>query len=130
MSLSKIAAWTQIACLCTAPAFGQSPQADRIHQQVDRIGSLGTITVKMRDGQEYYGTVAKIDATEFTVNEVDVHREITLRYPDVDKVRSGYGNTRGIAGRRIHPRTRLIVALAVVGGLLALVFIAVAADHS
>ena len=126
----KVTAWTQIVIFCAASAAAQSPQANRIHQQVDRIGALGTITVNLRDGHEYYGTVSRIDAAEFTVNEVDLGREITLRYQEVSRVRSGYGETRNIYGRRIHPRTKLIVTLAVVGGLLAVVFIALATDHS
>jgi hypothetical protein len=55
---------------------------------------------------------------------------VTLRYGDVKKVRSGYGTGRAINGKRIHPRKRLIVMLAVAGGLLTLVFVAVAADKS
>jgi hypothetical protein len=120
----------QLALFCAVPAAAQSPPADKIHMQVDRIGALSPITVQMRDGHEYYGNVGRIDSDQFTVNEVDLRQEVPLRYQDVSKVRAGYGTTRGITGRRIHPRTRLIVGLAVVGGLIALVLIAVAADHS
>ena len=63
-------------------------------------------------------------------NEIDQRREIAIRYVEVKNVRDGYGTTRNIRGQRIHPRTKLIVTLAVVGGLLTLVFIAVASDKS
>ena len=53
-----------------------------------------------------------------------------LRYKEVKKVRSGYGNGRAINGKRIHPRKRLWVMAAVVGGLLTLVFVEVASDKS
>ena len=85
----------------------------------------------MRDGHEYYGSVGRIDAADFTVNEVDQAARTDAPLSGyVSKVRSGYGNTRNVYGQRIHPRTKLIVTLAVVGGLLALVLIAVASDHS
>jgi len=123
--------------LCASAVFGQSappaalsPAAEKIHQQVGRIGALGTATVDMRDGRELYGAIAGIAADGFTLQEVDQGRELTLRYADVRRVRAGYGNTRNIRGQRIHPRTKLIVTLAVVGGLLALVFVAVASDKS
>jgi hypothetical protein len=123
----EILCWILPVALVAGPALGQ---ADKIHRQVDRIGVLGNVTVSMVGGAEYYGAVNRIGADDFSINEVDQRREITLRYSDVKRVRAGYGTTRNIRGQRIHPHTRLIVGLAVVGGLLALVFIAVAADKS
>jgi hypothetical protein len=108
----------------------RTSQVDKIRQQVGKIGNLNNITVSMRDGYEYYGLVTQVGREDFAVNEVDLNREITLRYQDVKKVLEGYGTSRNLYGRRIHPRTKLIVTLAVVGGLLALVFVAVATDKS
>jgi uncharacterized membrane protein YeaQ/YmgE (transglycosylase-associated protein family) len=118
--------WILTLVLLAGTAFGQ---ADKIHRQVDKIGVLGNITVSVA-GAEYYGSINRIDANDFSINEVDQRREITLRYSDVKRVRAGYGTTRSISGRRIHPRTRLIVAVAVIGGLLLLAIVAVAADKS
>lgn len=112
----------------TAP--GQTPRADKIRQQVGKIGVLGKITVSVINGPEYYGSVSRIGADDFAINKVDQRREITLRYSEVKRVRTDYGTTRNIYGRRIHPRTRLIVTLAVLGGLSTLVFVAVANDKS
>lgn len=122
--------WFLALLLSAGAAAGQTAQADKIRQQVGKIGVLGKITVDVKGGAEYYGSVSRIGADDFSVNEVDQRREITLRYSEVKKVRADYGTARNIYGRRIHPRTRLIVMLAVVGGLLALVFIAVASDKS
>jgi hypothetical protein len=47
---------------------------------------------------------------------VDLNREIT-RYDEVQRVRGGYGPSRNIYAKRIHTRNKLIIALAVVGGL-------------
>src|SRR4051812_10222945 len=121
----------QILCLFLTVALAAGPalaQADKIHSQVDKIGVLGNVTVSTVGGAEYYGSVNRIGMDDFSINEVDQRREITLRYREVKRVREGYGTTRNIRGRRIHPHTRLIVSAAVIGGLLALVFIAVAAD--
>ena len=114
----------------TGAAPGQTPQTDKIRQQVGKIGVLGNLTVSMIGGTDYYGSVSRIDTDDFSINEVDQRREVTVRYSEVKKVRVDYGTTRNIRGQRIHPHTKLIVALAVVGGLLALVFIAVASDKS
>ena len=119
--------WILTLVLLAGPAFGQ---ADKIHSQVDKIGVLGNVTVTTATGVEYYGSVNRIGADDFSINEVDQRREITLRYGEVKRVRAGYGNTRNIRGQRIHPRTRLIVTLAVVGGLLLLAIVAVATDKS
>lgn len=116
--------------LVTGTAPGQTTRGDKIRQQVGKIGVLGNITVSMIGGADYYGSVSRIGATDFAINEVDQRREVTLRYSEVKKVRADYGTTRNIRGQRIHPHTKLIVTLAVVGGLLALVFIAVASDKS
>ena len=116
--------------LFAGAAVGQGAQAAKIRQQVGKIGVLGNVTVSIVNGPEYYGSISRIGADDFSINEVDQRREIVVRYSEVRRVREGYGTTRNIRGQRIHPRTKLIVTLPVVGGLLALVFIAVASDKS
>jgi len=116
--------------LFAGAAVGQGAQAAKIRQQVGKIGVLGNVTVSIVNGPEYYGSISRIGADDFSIHEVDQRREIVVRYSEVRRVREGYGTTRNIRGQRIHPRTKLIVTLAVVGGLLALVFIAVASDKS
>ena len=128
--IQRFLCWFLALMLVVGAATGQTPQADKIRQQLGKIGVLGNITVSVANGPEYHGSVSRIGADDFAINEVDQRREIPLRYSDVKKVRADYGTTRNIRGQRIHPHTRLIVTLAVVGGLLALVFIAVAADKS
>ena len=130
-ALRRFVPLIQTLLLCSGASFAQTSQAANIQQQVRKIGLQGNITVYMPDGQEYYGSIGRIGTDDFAVNEVDLHREVTLRYIEVKKVRSGYGTTgRTITGKRVHPRTRFWVTLAVVGGLLTLVFVAVASDKS
>ena len=110
--------------------IAQPAQTDKIRQQISKIGIQGNITVYVSNGQEFYGSVSRIGTDDFSVDEVDQRREVRLRYDDVKKVRGGYGTGRAINGKRIHPKKRLWVMVAVVGGLLTLVFVAVASDKS
>ena len=126
----RAVAVVQALLLAGGVAIAQPAQPDKIRQQISKIGVQGHITVYMTNGQEFYGSVSRIGADDFSVDEVDQRREVTLRYNDVKKVRGGYGTGRAINGKRIHPTKRLWVMVAVVGGLLTLVFVAVASDKS
>ena len=128
--LVRLGCWIQIGCLLSTGLAAQTPRANQIRQQLAKIGVLGNLTVYLPGGMEYYGSIRSLGSDDFTINEVDLARPITLRYEEVRKVRSGYGATRSLNGKRIHPHKKLIVGLLVVGGLLALTFIAVASDHS
>ena len=130
MSLRRTISLVQAFLLACGAVVAQLAPADKVRQDVGKIRLQGNITVYMPSGQEYYGSVSRIGADDFSVDDVDQRREITLRYVEVKKVRSGYGTGRAINGKRIHPRKRLLVMLAVVGGLLTLVFVAVASDKS
>jgi len=127
--LRRCLAWI-VAVLLVTPASAQNAQTDRMRERIGKIGVLGNVTVSVSRGPEYYGSISRIGTDDFSLNEVDQRREITLRYSDLKRVREGYGTRRNLRGQRIHPRTKLIVTLAVVGGLIALVFIAVASDKS
>ena len=128
--LRRFLCWVLTMMLFAGAAAGQGAQAAKIRQQVGKIGVLGNVAVSIVNGPEYYGSISRIGADDFSINEVDQRREIVIRYSEVRSVREGYGATRNIRGQRIHPRTKLIVTVAAVGGLLALVFIAVASDKS
>jgi hypothetical protein len=122
--------WFLALLLGAGAITGQTTQAGKIREQVGKIGVLGNITVDVSGGPVYYGSVSRIGADDFSINEVDQRREIALSYSDVKRIHADYGTTRNIRGQRIHPHTRLIVMLAVVGGLLTLAFVAVASDKS
>ena len=130
MKLRRFISLIQALLLGCGGLLGQTSPEAKARKDVGKIGLQGNITVYMPNGQEYYGSVSRIGADDFSVDEVDQHREIALRYGEVKKVRSGYGTGRAINGKRIHPRKRLWVMVAVVGGLLTLVFVAVASDKS
>jgi len=49
--------------------FAQPAQTDKVRQQISKIGLQGNITVYMPDGQEFYGSVSRIGADDFSVDE-------------------------------------------------------------
>ena len=69
--------------------IAQLSQPDKIRQLISKIGVQGNITVYMPGGQEFYGSVSRMGADDFSVDEVDQRREVRLRYGDVKNVRSG-----------------------------------------
>ena len=72
--------WFLALVLSAGAGLGQTPQADKIRQQVGKIGVLGNITVDVQSGPKYYGSVSWIGADDFSISEVDQQREITLQY--------------------------------------------------
>jgi hypothetical protein len=130
MKFQRVLALVQALLLASSAVLAQPTQSDKIKQQIGKIGVPGNITVYMPNGQEFYGSISRIGTDDFAVNEVDLRREVVLRYAEVKKVRSGYGTGRAINGKRIHPVKRRWVMIGVVGGLLTLVFVAVASDKS
>lgn len=114
------------SALAQAPSANPplSPQAEEVKKQVEKIGSAKALTVILPSRDEYYGTISKIDATEFAISEVDLKQIITLKYDEVKKVRKGYGGKNFITGKRVNPRTNLIAGIAVGGGIIGLAFLA------
>lgn len=109
-----------------APAFCQSPQnipsqVQKVKDQVQKLGITKRATVILLTGKEYYGAISKIEPDSFEIAEVDLKQKLSFDYKDVKKVRKGYGGWNYVSGKRVNPRTNLIVAIALAGGLIALV---------
>ena len=102
--------------------------AAQVREKLGKIGVFNDVTVILPDGTEYYGAVRRIGEEDFTINEVDRKQVITLRFDAVKSVRAGYRGRNFVTGKRVHLRRSRIVTLAVIGGLLLLVFVAVAHD--
>ena len=111
------------------PQTPLNPAAAKVRAQVQALPIGGELTVIMPGGREYHGNLKSIDSDSFSLREVDLKSEITLRYEDVKNVLKGYGRP-GFGGRRVHPRRNLIAGLCVIGGLLIPVIVAVASDKS
>jgi hypothetical protein len=118
-----------LAFLLAQPGQAQTTASDRIKSQVSTFPTGGKVTVNMLDGAQYCGTVASIDPESLTVHEVDLQKELILRYEQIQRVRKDYGR-KGFGGRRVHPRTNRIAGLVILGVLLGVVIAAVIADKS
>lgn len=98
--------------------------SEEIHRKVQRLGISAPITVILKNKREYYGSITRVKADLFEINEVDRKQLMTFQYTEVKKVHEGYGAKNALAGKRVHPNSRLI-GLAVVTGLLIALVIAV-----
>lgn len=105
------------------------PAMAQVKQTVASIPIGGKLTVILPNRTEYHGHLRSIESDSFSIREVDLKTVLTLRYDEVEKVRKDYGR-KGFGGRRVNPRTSLIVSLVVLGSLLALAFIAAAANKT
>jgi len=112
-----------------APLPPLSPAASEIRAKVNALPIGGKLTVNMIDGKQYCGNLQSIEGEAFSLREVDLKAVVTVHYEDVKRVRKNYGRP-GFSGRRVYPRTNRIAALAVLGGLMALVFALVLSDKS
>ena len=99
-------------CLTLQPGFVQSApqastqlaqQAEQVKREVEKIGIARKITVILKTGAEYYGSVARIDNSTFRIAEVDLRQEMTFEYLEVKKVRRDYGGKNYISGKRPNP---------------------------
>jgi hypothetical protein len=105
----------------TPVVFVLSPPAAKVKKQVEQLGLNREVTAIMLDGREFHGSIKVIDADRFTLAEVDLKRLVDFRYDDTKKLLKGYGGF-GANGQRAHLRRSLWIGLAVVGGLIGLVF--------
>jgi hypothetical protein len=86
------------------------------------------VTVVLRHGNEYYGSIGDATADSFELLEIDLNQKITIAYSDVSKVRSGFGNPNPFNGKRWRPAWH-IAGIAIAVGLT-VVLVAVGASAS
>lgn len=101
--------------LAQPPSPRLTPAAQKIKEEVLRVGVGGAITVITWDGSRRYGTVLSIEAAAFSIQAADSTTE-TIPYSAVRKVRKG---------RRIRHRhwKKFAIVMAVAIGLFTLLLI-------
>lgn len=95
-------------------AQASATQAAKIKTKIENIGVREDITVKLITGKTYHGFVNKIDAEVFEMAEVDLKRNLSIRYDEVKKVESGYGE-KGPLGNRVGKKGRNIGRIILIG---------------
>jgi len=102
----------------------QAAETQKLKQQVEKIGIGRKITViKLNEG-EFYGSVSKIEADGFQINEADSKQIVDFKYNELKKVRKGYGG-KGFLGKRVKPGRGLLYGLAIFGTLFVILGIVV-----
>ncbi len=125
-----------ISAIVTVPAQTSADKTNNSSQQLDakvqeiknqvtKIGVGGDITIIGNNRREFYGSILKIEDETVSINEIDQKVIVKIKYQDIKKVRKDYGTARNRFGNRIRPR-RQIIALAIVGALLAIPIIILA----
>ena len=98
--------------------------AARIREQVEDLGVGHRITVKMKNGDYYHGAVSKIDSGGFELAEIDLAQVVKFQYAEVKSLYGNYGQ-KNVFGKRPNPKTGIIVAAGVLGGLFALILLSI-----
>jgi hypothetical protein len=98
--------------------------ASRIRAQVEDFGVGHKITVKLKNGDQYHGTISKMDPDSFEIAEVDLAQVVKFRYAEIKSIYGDYG-TKNVFGNRPNPKTSMIVAAGVLGGLMLLVVLSI-----
>jgi hypothetical protein len=98
----------------SAPAYCQSPQIQKVKDQVQTIGVGEDVTVKLSSGLEYYGEISKIEADSFEIDEIDLKQMVSIDYANVKKVEKGYGKMDSSSGKR-QKKSRSVLIYTIVG---------------
>lgn len=106
-----------------------SKKAQAVKHKVDTLAPHSRISVIPVHGDEEFGEFLSNDKDGFAFRDVDRNADVTLRYSEVRKVKSGYGGYNYARGRHTdHTRAMVITAL-VLGGLGALIAAAATARN-
>ncbi len=113
-------------------SFGQQAPAllvrgAAVKQKAGQLSPGARISVVRVHGLEEFGTFVRNDDVEFTFYDVDLHRDVSLAYDEVKKIKDGYGGYNPPNHRHVDRDKNLIVAAVVLGGLVVLVIAAAAA---
>jgi hypothetical protein len=98
--------------------------AEKIWEQVFKLGVGHDITVKTVSGANYHGQISRIDDNEFEIRDVDLRQKIRWYYSEVKSVRGDY-SSKDIFGKRHNPRYDQVIAAGGVGGIMLLMLLLV-----
>jgi|ERR1041384_4508879 hypothetical protein len=102
----------------TPPPFLDKGAA-RIREKIEDLGVGHRLTVKMKNGDYYHGTISKIEPASFEVAEVDLAQVVKFQYAEIKSLYGSYGE-KNLFGKRPNPKTGSIIALAAVAAALLL----------
>src|SRR5438552_2842521 len=74
-------------------------ETQKIKDQIVKIGTGSEITIVRRDGQEFYGSIEKIDTDSVILRDADLKANVEIIYQQIKKVSKGYGHSRAWNGK-------------------------------
>jgi hypothetical protein len=108
-----------LTCLAQQPSL--STRAQKIKTEVGAFSPGDKMSVIRQDGPEEFGTLASSGSEEFVLDDIDIKRQVHLRYEDVRKIRRGYGRYNFVAKRHTDAHKSMIVGIVVIGVLIGLI---------
>ena len=117
-----------VATAQTTPPF-LDKDAARIREKIEDLGVGHRLTVKMKNGDYYHGTISKNDSASFEIAEVDLAQVVKFQYAEIKSLYGSYGE-KNVFGKRPNPKTSSFIALGVLAGvmLIPIVMVATARD--
>lgn len=127
VAASLIISTTVTAGAQQSPNLSKRVQA--VRQKVDSLVPHARISVIPVHGDEEFGEFLSHDENGFAFRDIDRNAEVTLKYSDVRKVKSGYGGYNSARGRHTDHTRAIIIAAILLGGLGALIAAAATARN-
>jgi len=112
-----------VAAAQTTPPF-LDKDAARIRQQIEDLGVGHRLTVKLKNGDYYHGTISKMDSASFEMAEVDLAQVVKFQYAEIKSLYGSYGE-KNVFGKRPNPRTGIFVFAGVMAGLIVAVALSI-----
>ena len=107
----------------TTPPF-LDKDAAHIRARVEDLDVGHRLTVKMKNGDYYHGTISKIDSASFEIAEVDLAQVVKFQYAEIKSLYGSYGE-KNVFGKRPNPKSDIFVFAGVMAGLLLVVALAI-----
>ena len=113
-------------------AQAQSSASDtaKTKAKITKLGVGAPVTIVQHGGKTFHGALAQIGPDTFTVSEVDLKANVEIRYDQVKHLDKGYSPASPITGQRQAPKTRKILGLAALGGLVVSIVLVIVALSS
>jgi hypothetical protein len=123
IALLLILGATTVTLAQTTPPF-LDKDAARIREKIEDLGVGHRLTIKMKNGDYYHGTISKIDAANFEMAEVDLAQVVKFQYAEIKSLYGSYGE-KNVFGKRPNPKTGVYVFAAVMAGLIVAVALSI-----
>lgn len=123
IALLLILGVTTITIAQTTPPF-LDKDAARIREKIEDLGVGHRLTLKMKNGDYYHGTISKIEPAGFEMAEVDLAQVVKFQYAEIKSLYGSYGE-KNVFGKRPNPKTGIFVFAGVMAGLIVAVVLSI-----